>query len=44
MPARDYTALLAGKAGVLFAFEARSDGPPLIHKIDVAGRLNERFY
>jgi len=44
MPARDYTALLAGKAGVLFAFESRSDGPPVIHKIDVAARRSERFY
>jgi tricorn protease len=43
-PARDYTALLAGKAGVLFAFEVRSDGPPVIHKLDIAARRSERFY
>src|SRR5205085_923754 len=43
-PARDYASLLAGKAGVLFALETRSDGPPVIDKFDIAARRSERFY
>ncbi|MGH9766067.1 MAG: S41 family peptidase [Blastocatellia bacterium] len=43
LPTRDYVAIAAGRAGVLFVLEARADSPPLLHKFDVASRKQEKF-
>lgn len=45
MPARNYVALLAGKAGTLFAVESAGAGQPgfTVHKFDLAGRKADPY-
>ncbi len=43
LPQRDYVAIAGGKPGVLFVLEARAEGPPLLHKFDLATRKQDRF-
>ena len=43
LPPRDYAGLVTGKPGVLFVLESRADGPPILHKHDLASRKTERF-
>lgn len=43
LPARDYSDLVAGKAGVVFVQEASATAPPTLHKLDAFNRKAEKF-
>jgi tricorn protease len=42
-PPRDYFGIAAGKAGVLFVFEVGTQGPGIVHKLDLSARKTDKF-